>query len=166
MIKEGLEDVVAATSSICDVKGDEGRLIYRGYDIHDLAEHSTFEEVVYLLWFGRLPKKAELEKLTKELATNRALPAEIVEMMKKFPKKALPMEVLRTTVSALSMYDPDGDANNQEANLRKAVRLVAQTPTVIAYWDNIRNNKNTLPPKTDLNLAGNFLYMLIGKVPD
>src|SRR5277367_3984118 len=121
MIKEGLEDIVAATSSICDVNGKEGRLIYQGYDIHDLVEHSTFEEVVYLLWFGRLPKKPELEKLVKELSTNRALPADIVEMMKKFPRQALPMEVLRTVVSALSMYDPDGEDNSHAANLRKAI---------------------------------------------
>jgi citrate synthase len=166
MIKEGLEDIVAATSAICDVKGDEGRLIYRGYDIHDLAQHSTFEEVVYLLWFGHLPTKAELAKLTKDLGSNRALPAEIVEMMKKFPSKALPMDVLRTTVSALSLYDPDGEDNSPEANLRKSVRLTAQTPTIIAYFDNIRNKKPTLPPKPELSLAANFLYLLKGSVPD
>ena len=166
MIKEGLEDIVAATSSICDVKGDEGKLIYRGYDIHDLAEHSTFEEVVYLLWFGHLPTKVELAKINKDLASNRALPPEIVEMMKKLPRKALPMDVLRTTVSALGMYDPDNEDNSHEANARKAVRLVAQTPTIIAYFDNIRNNKPTLPPKTDISLAANFLYLLKGTFPD
>ena len=163
MIKAGLEDVVAATSAICDVKGDEGRLIYRGYDIHDLAEHSTFEEVVYLLWFGHLPKKSELEKLNKDLGSNRALPAGVVELMKKFPHSATPMEVLRTAVSALCMYDPDGQNNNHEANLRKAIRLTAQTPTIIAYWDNIRNNKPTLAPNDRSNLAANFLYLLTGK---
>lgn len=166
MIKEGLEDVVAATSAICDVKGTEGKLIYRGYDIHDLAEHSTFEEVTYLLWFGQLPTKTELAKINKDLGSNRTLPAEIVEMMKKFPKKAQPMDVLRTTVSALGMYDADGEDNSHDANLRKAVRLTAQTPTIIAYFDNIRNNKPTLPPKTDISLAANFLYMLTGKMPD
>src|SRR5580704_3146590 len=95
MTKAGLEDIVAATSSICDVNGTEGRLIYQGYDIHDLAEHSTFEEVVYLLWYGRLPTKTELDTLTKEIRANRALPPEVVKTMKTFPKEANPMEVLR-----------------------------------------------------------------------
>ncbi len=166
MGKAGLEDVVAATSAICDVNGGEGRLVYRGYDIHDLAQHSTFEETVFLLWFGRLPTKTELQNLVKDLSSNRELPVAVVELMKKFPHTALPMEVLRTTVSALSMYDPDGDDNSHEANVRKATRLTAQIPTIIAYWDNIRNNKPTLSPKPDLSLAGNFLYMLKGEVPD
>src|SRR6202795_3049463 len=107
MFKAGLEDVVATTSAICDVNGKEGRLIYRGFDIHDLAEHSTFEEVAYLLWFGRLPNKSELDKLSKELGENRALPADVVAVMKMFPKSAPAMEVLRTAVSMLSFYDPD-----------------------------------------------------------
>src|SRR6187549_2900307 len=107
MAKAGLEDVVAASSSICDVNGTEGRLIYQGYDIHDLAEHSTFEEVVYLLWNGRLPTKTELETITKELRINRAIPAEVVKLMEQFPKTAAPMEVLRTAVSSLSMWDSD-----------------------------------------------------------
>lgn len=166
MIKAGLEDIVAATSAICDVNGTEGRLIYRGYDIHDLAEHSTFEEVVYLLWFGHLPNKAELNKLVKDLASNRTVPTAVVEMMKKFPHTALPMEVLRTAVSALSMYDPDGDDNSQEVNVRKAVRLTSQIPIIIAYWDNIRKNKTMQAPKTDISLAANFLYLLNGKMPD
>src|SRR5277367_5724014 len=166
MVMAGMEDIVAATSSICDVNGKEGRLIYRGYDIHDLAEHSTFEEVAYLLWFGRLPKKSELETLTKELGNNRSIPPGVVDLMKKFPHNATPMEVLRTAVSALSMYDPDGQNDNHEANLRKAIRLTAQTPTIIAYWDNIRKNKPTLAPDANLSLAANFLYLLSGKKPD
>ena len=166
MGKAGLEDVVAADSAICDVDGTQGRLIYRGYDIHDLAEHSTFEEVVYLLWFGRLPKKDEVKNFVRELSTNRALPRDIVEMMKKFPHTSKPMDILRTTVSALALYDPDADNDSREANIKKAIRLIAQMPTIIAYWDNIRNNKSTLEPKADLSLAGNFLYMLKGQVPD
>src|ERR1700733_6274558 len=98
MVKAGLEDIVAAESAICDVNGTEGRLIFRGYDIHDLAENSTFEEVVYLLWFGRLPKQSELEKFAKELRANMTLPKEVVTAMKQYPKSAVPMEVLRTTV--------------------------------------------------------------------
>ncbi len=166
MSKAGLEDVVAAKSAICDVNGTEGRLIYRGYDIHDLAQHATFEEVVYLLWYGRLPQKKELDNFVTELTANRALPLGIVEMMQNFPSGSQPMDVLRTVVSALSLYDPDSDNNNREANIRKAIRLTSQIPTIIAYWDNIRNRKNTLIPKVDLSLAGNFLYMLKGEVPD
>src|SRR5262249_42161771 len=120
MVKAGLEDIVAASSTICDVNGKEGRLIYQGYDIHDLAEHSTFEETVYLLWFGRMPNKSELESIDKGLKTNRRLPDEVVKAMQALPKEALPMEVLRTTVSLLSMYDPDDRAEDREANIRKA----------------------------------------------
>ena len=162
MGKAGLEDIVAASSAICAVDGTEGRLIYHGYDIHDLAEHSTFEETIYLLWYGRLPTKSELETLSKGLRTNRSLPAEVVKAMKQMPKEALPMEVLRTTVSMLSMYDADAEDNVREANLRKAIRLTAQFPTIVAYWDLIRNNKEVVAPKEDTSLAANFLYMLSG----
>lgn len=166
MVKAGLEDIVAADSKICFLDGKEGRLLYQGYDIHDLAVHSSFEEVVYLLWFGRLPLKAELESMNKELRVKRKLPDDVVKTMKQFPKKALPMEVLRTVVSMLSMYDPDSDDNGLEATIRKATRLTAQMPTIVAYWDNIRNDRETLTPKDDCNLATNFLYMLSGKMPD
>lgn len=167
MNKGGLEDIVAASSSICDVNGKEGRLIYQGYDIHDLAEHSTFEEVVFLLWNGRLPNKAELESLDKDLKKNRALPPDVVKAMKALPKKANPMEVLRTTVSLLSMYDVDDELKDREANVRKATRLTAQLPTIVAYWDNIRNGKEPVAPNEEISLAANFLFLLSGgKVPD
>jgi citrate synthase len=166
MVKAGLEDIVAATSSICDVNGKEGRLIYQGYDIHDLAEHSTFEEVVYLLWFGRLPKKAELETITRELRVNRKLPEPVISVMRGLPKEANPMEILRTAVSLLSLYDPDDADNGREANIRKATRLTAQLPTIVAYWDCLRNNRELLPPREDNSIAANFLYMLTGKEPD
>jgi len=166
MVKAGLEDIVAADSSVCFLDGKEGRLIYQGYDIHDLAVHSTFEEVVYLLWFGRLPNKGELETINRELRVNRRLPDEVVSAMKHFPKKALPMEVLRTVTSMLSMYDPDSDDNGREATIRKATRLTAQMPTIVAYWDNIRNNKEPQAPLENCNLATNFLYLLNGKMPD
>ncbi|MBX9724359.1 MAG: citrate synthase [Candidatus Obscuribacterales bacterium] len=166
MGKGGLEDVVAADSQVCFLDGKEGRLIYQGYDIHDLAAHSTFEEVVYLLWYGHLPNKADLEHINKELRINRALPDDVVKLMKQLPKNALPMEVLRTIVSMLSMYDPDMDNNERAASIRKATRLTAQIPTVIAYWDNIRNGKEPQKPLDDCNLATNFLYLLNGKKPD
>jgi citrate synthase len=166
MVKAGLEDVVAAESSICDVNGTEGRLIFRGYDIHDLADNSTFEEVVYLLWFGRLPKQSELEKFSKELCANLTLPKEVVTAMQQLPKTALPMEVLRTMTSLLSMYDPDDTNDTLEPTIRKATRLQAQLPVIVAYWDNIRNGRTMEQAKPDLNLASNFLYLLTGKVPD
>ena len=162
----GLEDVVAASSSICAVDGVQGRLIYQGYDIHDLAEHSTFEETVYLLWFGKLPNKAELEAFTKQLQTNRKLPDQVIAALKNLPKEGNSMEVLRSAVSLLSFWDVDDELNDREANVRKAVRLTAQIPTIIAYWDCIRNNRPLLPPKEDNSLAANFLYMLNGKEPD
>lgn len=167
MSKAGLEDIVAASSSICDVDGTNGRLVYCGYDIHDLAEHSTFEEVVYLLWYGRLPTKTELETLTKGLQTNRRIPSDVVKAMKQYPKKALPMEVLRTAVSMLSMYDAEAEDKGREPNVRKAIRLTAQIPTVVAYWDLIRNDKEVVEPKETGSLSYNFLYMLSGgKEPD
>lgn len=167
MVKAGLEDIVAATSSVCDVDGAQGRLIYRGYDIHDLAEHSTFEEVIYLLWNGRLPTKTELETLNKALSTNRNLAKDVVEAMKHFPKDAVPMEVVRTTTSLLSMYDVDAEDSSREANQRKAVKLCAQIPTIVAYWDLIRSGKEVVVPREDISLAANFLYMLSGgKEPD
>ena len=167
MTKAGLEGVVAASSSICKVNGTEGRLIYQGYDIHDLAEHSTFEEVVYLLWFGRLPIQQELETLKKELGANREIPKDVVDMMKTFPKEAVPMEVLRSVTSLLSMYDPDSTDNGREANIRKATRLTAQLPTVIAYWDCIRNGREVVEPKPEHSTAASFLYLLhAGKEPD
>lgn len=164
MVKAGLEDIVAASSSVCDVNGTEGRLIYCGYDIHDLAENSTFEEVVYLLWYGRLPTKTELETLSNGLKTNRRIPEDVIKAMKQYPKHALPMEVLRTAVSMLSMYDKEAEDKGREPNVRKAIRLTAQLPTIVAYWDLIRNGKEVVMPKEDCSLSHNFLYMLSGGV--
>jgi citrate synthase len=166
MSKGGLEDVVATDSSICFLDGKEGRLVYQGYDIHDLAKFSTFEETVFLLWNGRLPTRPELEKLTKELRANRRLPEAVVKVMKLMPKDALPMDVLRTAVSMLGICDPDNAKNDREANIRKATRLQAQFPTIVAHWDNIRNGKEPIQPKEDGSLAANFLYMVTGKDPD
>lgn len=166
-VNRGLEDVIAAESSICKVDGDKGRLIYRGYDIDDLAENATYEEVVYLLWFGRLPVKAELDKLHKELGANRKLPEDVIKAMKMWPKTSVPMEVLRTATSMLSMYDPDGNENDRAANIRKATRLTAQMPTIVAYWDCIRNGRELVEPKPNHSTAASFLYLLhSGKEPD
>jgi len=162
----GLEDVVAATSAICEVDGKEGRLLYYGIDVKDLAAHSSFEETVYLLWQGRLPTRDELALLQEQLGAARALPAEVSRMLAGFPKEAVPMEVLRTAVSLLSMYDPDDQDNSREANVRKATRLVAQTPTIVAALQAIREGREPVAPRDDLSLAANFLYMLFGKEQD
>ena len=167
MVNAGLADVVAAASSICKVNGTEGRLIYQGYDIHDLAEHSTFEEVIFLLWNGRLPVQEDLDKLNAALGKERALPAEVIEAMKQFPKESLPMEVLRTVTSMLSMYDDESEDESREANVRKAIRLTAQLPTIVAYWDCIREGRKLVEPKKEHSTAESFLYLLhAGKEPD
>src|SRR5215475_4411016 len=161
----GLRDVVAAPSSICFIDGEQGILSYSGYNIHDLAQHSTFEEVVFLLWNGRLPKRGELDELNARLVANRALPAEIVSMLKSFPKAAVPMDELRTTVSALAFYDPERSDNSLDANRRRAQALTARFATLVAAIDRIRKGKEPLDPKPELSHAANFLYMLNGKEP-
>ncbi len=161
----GLRDVVAAPSSICFIDGEQGILSYSGYNIHDLAKHSTFEEVVFLLWNGRLPKRGELDELNARLVANRALPAAIVSMLKSFPKGAVPMDALRTAVSAQAFYDPERSDNSLDANRRRAQALTARFATLVAVIDRIRNGKEPLDPKPELSHAANFLYMLNGKEP-
>src|SRR5512145_2070928 len=135
--KEGLEDVVVSTSEICFIDGRQGRLLYRGYDVDDLVQQSSFEEVVYLLWHGALPSRKELEAHTKLLGATatRRLPPKLVTMLRQLPRKTTPMEVLRTGVSALSAFDPDAGDNSREATVRKAIRLTAQLPTLVAAWE-------------------------------
>jgi len=167
LIKAGLEDAVVSTSEICFIDGQKGRLLYRGFDVDDLAAQSTFEETVYLLWYGHLPTRKELDTLTKALSAtaNRKLPPKLIAMLRLFPRKTTPMEILRTGVSALSAFDPDADDNSREATLRKSIRLTAQMPTLVAAWERIRRGKPPVTPDPKLNLAGNFLYMMSGKKP-
>ncbi|HEY3268518.1 MAG TPA: citrate/2-methylcitrate synthase [Armatimonadota bacterium] len=162
----GLEGIVAGQSSISNVYGDEGRLIYRGYDIRDLAAHATFEEVVYLLWNGDLPNSEQLAELTAELQANRGVPDELLNYLEGLPHSARTMAWLRTAVSALAMYDPDAGVNTPDANRRKAARLVAKTSTLTAAIGRIRANQKPIPPLSHGNEAHNFLYMLQGNEPD
>jgi len=162
----GLRGVVAAQSAIGDVNGEQGILIYQGYNIHDLAEHSTFEEVVYLLWNGRLPKADELTELKERLRRNYEVPAEVIETMKTFPKDADPMDVLRTAVSSLDFYDKNGHGTDREHAVKAAVRVTGQIGTIAAAWDRIRNGKEPVKPDQNLSIAENFLYMLRGKRAD
>ena len=163
---EGLRGVVAAQSSIGDVNGIEGKLIYQGYDIHDLAEHSTFEEVVYLLWNGKLPNQTELDELTERLRRNYEVPSQVIDIMKSFPKEADPMDVLRTAVSSLDFYDGNGHGTDRETATKAAIRITGQIGTIAAAWDRIRNGKDVVTPDKSLSIAENFLYMLRGEKPD
>jgi 2-methylcitrate synthase len=162
----GLRGVVAAQSAIGDVNGEQGILIYQGYNIHDLAEHSNFEEVIYLLWNGRLPNGSELDDLRAQFQANYEAPAEVVEMMKTFPTDADPMDVLRTAVSALDFFDKDGHGTDRETALKTSIKLTGQIGTLVAAWDRIRNGKDVIAPDKSLGIAENFLYMLRGEKPD
>src|SRR3954467_14318683 len=162
----GLRGVVAAQSSIGDVNGEQGILIYQGYDIHDLAEHSTFEEVVYLLWHGELPTTAQLDEIKGGFRRNYEVPSAIIEAMKTFPKDADPMDVLRTSVSSLDFYDKNGHGTDRETAVKAAVRITGQIGTIAAAWDRIRNGKEPVAPDTSLSIAENFLYMLRGERAD
>jgi citrate synthase len=165
-VKIGLQDVVIATSEICAIDGEKGKLVYRGYDIHDLAEHSTFEEVAYLLWHGRLPGADELDEFENQLVGNRSLSPEILDLLKHLPPSQHPMEILRTAVSALSLYDHEANDMSEEANRRKALRLTAQMSTLVAAFGRIRQGREALAPVPKLSHAANFLYMLNGRTPD
>jgi citrate synthase len=162
---KGLEGVVATTSSICYIDGDLGVLAYRGYDIHELADHSTFEEVCYLLWFGRLPNSDDLKAITKRMQDARTMDPAISEIFKMAPKQALPMDVLRTAVSALSFYDPEFDRNDHDANVNKAIRLTSQIAMVVANYDRMRKGKPLVAPDRSLSHSANFLMMLNGVAP-
>ena len=162
---KGLEGVVATNSSICYIDGDRGILAYRGIDIHELADNSSFEETCYLLWFGRLPKRDELKDLQQKLAGERKLDPAIIDFLRRAPKNALPMDVLRTAVSALSFYDPEDRKNDHEANVHKAIRLTSQIVMIVAAYDRIRKGKNVVEPDKSLSHSANFLLQLNGTKP-
>ncbi|MGH9468470.1 MAG: citrate/2-methylcitrate synthase [Terriglobales bacterium] len=164
----GLQDVVASPSSICFINGEEGVLAYRGFNIHDLAERSTFEETAYLLWFGKLPTSAELAQLKRDLNAALTLPAPVQQLLSGFQSgapKATPMDVLRTAVSALALYDADAADMSREANVRKSIRLISQTAAIVAALERLRKGKALVSPDSGLSLAANFLYMLNGAKP-
>ena len=163
--KEGLEDIVATSSSICYIDGEKGILSYRGYNIHDLARHSTFEETAHLLWFGALPTRPELEDTRRQMAMYRGLPREVRDFLWGMPKEAVPMDVLRTAVSHLSLFDPDLKSSTREANVRKAFRLTGQVAAIVAAFHRLRQGMSYVEPRPDLSHAANFLYMLNGEMP-
>jgi citrate synthase len=161
----GLRGVVAASSSIGDVNGEKGELIYQGLNIHDLARNATFEEVIFLLWHGRLPGRAELDELKSSLGQCYELPPEVLALMRQFPRNAEPMDLLRTTISALDFYDKSGHDVSREASLRTATRLTAQIATIVAAIQRLRLGQEPILPRPELNIATNFLYMLKGELP-
>ncbi|MBM3897940.1 MAG: citrate synthase [Thaumarchaeota archaeon] len=162
----GLEDVIVGPSSLTLIEGERGKLSYRGYDVVDLVRYSTFEETIYLLWYGRLPTKTQLQEFASVLADNRRLPNPIVDMLKSLPKDSHPMDVLRTSISALGLFDPDRNDSSREASMRKSVRLLAKCGTIVATFDRIRNGWQPLTPNPALNYASDFIRMLQGKAPD
>jgi len=162
----GLEDVVVAQSSICFIDGQRGQLVYRGYDIDDLAQNSSFEEVAYLLWNGSLPTQDQLDALRTEIASSMVLPAHIFDIMQAMPFDANPMRVLEVCVAALGVFDADADDMNEGANRKKAVRLMAQLPLIVTSWNRIRNDQLPVEPNLDKGLAYNFLHALNEQEPD
>jgi citrate synthase len=161
---KGLEGIVATTSSISSIV--DGVLTYRGYDIDDLAEHATFEETAYLLWFGSLPTSPELEALKRDLSAFAQIPKPVIEQMKLYPKDTNTMAALRTAVSSLALYDETADVMSRAANEIKAVKLQAQLPTIVAALARIRKGLEPISPKEGASIAENFLYMLRGEEPD
>jgi citrate synthase len=162
---KGLEGIVATNSSICYIDGDRGVLAYRGIDIHELADHSSFEETCYLLWFGHLPTQSELKDLRQRLAQERHLDPAIIEFLRRVPQTALPMDVLRTAVSALAFYDADEKNNDHDANIRKSIRLTSQIAMIVAAYDRIRKGKPVVEADGSISHAANFLLQLNGTKP-
>ncbi len=161
----GLEGVVALDSELCFIDGQQGELIYHGYDIRDLAQHTSFEEVAYLLWNGALPNQAQLDALHQQLRAERELPPMVLDLLRLTPEDANPMAALRSAVSALALFDGEADDMSPEANYRKAVRLTARTPTIIAAFDRLRKGLDPLSPLNKGSTAYDFLYMLNGEEP-
>ncbi|MBN18734.1 MAG: citrate (Si)-synthase [Chloroflexi bacterium] len=164
-IKRGLKDIYIDTTKSSYIDGNAGRLFYRGYDIDELANNSTFEETAFLLMYGNLPNKEELENFESELKQARRLPDNIIEIINHI-QSSHPMDVLRTCISALSAFDIDVDDNSRESNLRKGIRLTAQAPAIVAAHDRIRKGQKVISPDDNLSHASNFLYTLLGEIPD
>ena len=166
IVVRGLERVIAGETRISDVDGFNGELFYSGYNIHELAGKISYEETIYLLWYNRLPNASEFSELRAKLISEMRLPSQIVEMMKLIPPNSHPMAVLRSIVSTLGLFDPDSEEITEAANRRKAIRILAQIPTIIADLHRLRKNKPVLSPDPGIGFAANFLYMLRGTLPD
>lgn len=165
-IRKGLENVVIDTTEICAVDGWTGELYFRGYNIYDLVEKSTFEEVAYLLIYGKLPNKTEFEVFKQMLINEREIPKEVLSILLSFPREqSTRIELLRTAISALALYDPDDHTYTEEANIRKGLRIIAKIPTILAYSHRIKIGKSLIPPAEEFSHAGNFYYMMTNRKP-
>ncbi len=168
----GLKGIYAARTALSYIDGKKGRLTYRGYAIEDLAEHTSFEEVTYLLWFGRLPNKRELDDFSKKLANEREVPSEIIDVLEALPKSTHPMDALKVGIAALGSFDPDLPSiwgqhihKKKEDNLRIAIRILSKMPTIVGYFHRIREGRDIVHPRKDLTHAVNFLYMMWKREP-
>lgn len=166
LFRPGLKGVIVAESDICFIDGERGILRYRGYDIKDLAQHSSFEEATYLLHYGELPTREELAQFSREIRALRPLSQEELKLLRALPDDALPMDMLRTMVSAAGSFDPQGEDDSEEARRRRALRIVAIIPTILAAGERVRRGLDPIPSREDLNHGANFLYMLTGEEPD
>jgi citrate synthase len=166
ILNTGLRGVTIASTKISDVIGEQGKLIYRGYLVKDLADRATFEEIIYLLLYEKLPSADQLASLKKQLAAERDIPVELIAALQTRPADALPMDILQAAVSMLANHDPDVQNQSREASLRMGIRLIAKLATVLAAWERIRSGKPPIAPDPDLDHAANFLYMLSGKRPE
>ncbi|MDZ4247116.1 MAG: citrate/2-methylcitrate synthase, partial [Dehalococcoidia bacterium] len=166
ILNTGLRGFKVATSRISDVNGDIGKIVYRGYLVQDLAENASFEEVVYLLLFEKLPSQEELAGFKERLAVESRIPAALVAALKTRPADALPMDILQAGVAMLAHHDPDVRQHTPEAATRMGLRLIARIPTILAAWDRIRNGQEPLDPAAGLGHAASFLYMLQGREPE
>ncbi|MFM8983047.1 MAG: citrate/2-methylcitrate synthase, partial [Spartobacteria bacterium] len=165
IIAKGLEGIVANTTNLSDVLGNEGILIYAGYNINEIAGKATFEEVTYLLWHGELPNKKQLDVLTEKLRAARELPAPLVDFLKTAPMDAPPMDVIRTAVSMLGLYDEALKDESPSANYQRAVDITAKIGVIAAYFHRARKGLDLPPVRTDLGEAAHFLYLITGKEP-
>jgi len=162
----GLRNIEVADTKICSIDGENGKLIYRGYDIFDLVNHSTFEETAYLLLFGDLPDKDNLREFSEQLLSARDLPRSVIDNMRNRPKSARPMDVIQSTISELPDYDPDMNSDVKEANIQRSIILIAKIATLVAAWGRIRKGSDPVEPLSgEANHAANFLYMLTGEMP-
>lgn len=162
---KGLKGVVVADSAVCFIDGQAGRLVYRGYNIHELAEYSTYEEVCYLLMQGQLPTRAQLEEFQQILARHRNIPPQVVQFLKSLPRDVLPMAALRSAISVAGIYDPQAEDHSSAANYEKSIRLIGMLATIVAAIHRLRRGEEPLEPRNDLSHAGNFMYLLNGRVP-
>jgi citrate synthase len=166
VIHKGLDNVYVKESKICFIDGEASKLFYRGYGIEDLAAHSSFEETVYLLIYGWLPTRSQLEEFTQRIESYRPLDQPILQLIRSLPLKSGPMDVLRTVVSALGLYDANPLTDDAAARIDKGLRILAKTPTIVSSFDRIRNGKQPVQPKPGLHHAADFLYMLSEEEPE